>query len=469
VSPRPGSQSRSRGHKYRGAGSWVHLGPTVREILTEMRANAVEFAVADVETTGLFPGGHDRIIEIAIVRTTWTGEVLDEYVTLVNPQRDVGSTSIHGITAGEIARAPVFEEIAGDVTDRLSGAVLAGHGIEFDLRFIDAELARLHASLGSPASVCTLSLSGLLNPPPPSGRLASCCAAASVRHDAAHSALGDAHAAAKLLSAIIRTAHCSSLEDLDCSGEVLAPVAFPELKRSGLVYTRQSAAVAARETETYLSRLVARLPLTPSSVMNADVRGEAILAYLDLLDRALEDRFIFAAEAQALVDLAREWGVSSETVGDAHRMYLDALARAAVADGVVSNAERKDLLAVARWLGLGEGDMELALSEAHATRTAAEIPAQPPRIGAGGMSGKSVCFTGEMGCTIRGLPITREMAEELAESAGLAVKGGVSRNLDLLVCADPLSQSGKAKKAREHGIRVVAEVAFWQMIGVSVD
>src|SRR3990170_8268659 len=74
-------------------------------------ANAVEFAVVDVETTGLYPGGHDRILEISIVRTRWTGEVLDEYVTLVNPQRDVGPTSIHGITARDVVSAPPFEEV----------------------------------------------------------------------------------------------------------------------------------------------------------------------------------------------------------------------------------------------------------------------------------------------------------------------------------------------------------------------
>jgi DNA polymerase III subunit epsilon len=41
--------------------------------------------------------------------------------------------------------------------------------------------------------------------------------------------------------------------------------------------------------------------------------------------------------------------------------------------------------------------------------------------------------------------------------------------LDLLVVADPDSMSGKAKKAREYGIRIVAEPVFWSMMGVNVD
>jgi DNA polymerase-3 subunit epsilon len=33
------------------------------------------YAVVDVETTGLFPGGHDRIVEIAVVQVSPRGEV----------------------------------------------------------------------------------------------------------------------------------------------------------------------------------------------------------------------------------------------------------------------------------------------------------------------------------------------------------------------------------------------------------
>jgi DNA polymerase-3 subunit epsilon len=44
----------------------------------------------------------------------------------------------------------------------------------------------------------------------------------------------------------------------------------------------------------------------------------------------------------------------------------------------------------------------------------------------------------------------------------------VTKKLDLLVLADPNSTSGKARQAREYGVRLVAETAFWEMIGVEV-
>jgi len=38
----------------------------------------------------------------------------------------------------------------------------------------------------------------------------------------------------------------------------------------------------------------------------------------------------------------------------------------------------------------------------------------------------------------------------------------------LLVAADTNTQSGKAKKARSYGVRVVGEPEFWKMLGLAV-
>lgn len=60
------------------------------------------YTVLDLETTGLFPQKHDRILEIGVVSVSEDGDVLDEWSTLINPGRDVGPTSIHGITARDV-------------------------------------------------------------------------------------------------------------------------------------------------------------------------------------------------------------------------------------------------------------------------------------------------------------------------------------------------------------------------------
>jgi len=37
------------------------------------------------------------------------------------------------------------------------------------------------------------------------------------------------------------------------------------------------------------------------------------------------------------------------------------------------------------------------------------------------------------------------------------------------VVADPDSDSGKARKARQYGVRILTELAFWQKLGVEVE
>jgi DNA polymerase-3 subunit epsilon len=71
------------------------------------------FAVIDFETTGLFAGGHDRVVEVAVVHVDAQGAIEGRWETLVNPGRDLGPQRIHQIRASDIVDAPPFEYIAG--------------------------------------------------------------------------------------------------------------------------------------------------------------------------------------------------------------------------------------------------------------------------------------------------------------------------------------------------------------------
>jgi len=426
-----------------------------------------QFAVVDVETTGLFPRKYDRIIEIAVVTITGRGEILEEYGSLVNPGRDLGPVDIHGIRGSDVVSAPRFEDVAGDLVDRLAGSVLAGHNVRFDLGFLAAEFARLGVDLPPLPCVCTLSLSDRLALASASRRLSGCCEALGIQHVAAHTALGDARATARLLLALLGTAACDTLEHLGCFGILLQRGAFPGLRRTGLVWQRDAAKKQSEEARGYLGRLVSRLPMSAGAPVACAPNREPTLAYLELLDRALEDRHVTAAEADALIDLAQWWGMSSQETREAHAEYLRALAVAALADGVISEAERGDLAEVAEWLGVGASAVDEAIAGARTGRPGGEAQVSVPTCE--NLAGKSVCFTGAMRCTVEGQPITREMAEQLAFSKGLEVVSGVSRRLDLLVTADPLSLSGKASKARANGVRIMAEAVFWRTLGISVD
>ncbi len=66
------------------------------------------YAIVDLETTGFSPAHHHRVVEIAIVLTNEAGSVTDEWETLLDPQREVGASEIHGLTGADLHGAPTF-------------------------------------------------------------------------------------------------------------------------------------------------------------------------------------------------------------------------------------------------------------------------------------------------------------------------------------------------------------------------
>jgi DNA polymerase-3 subunit epsilon len=202
---------------------------------------------------------------------------------------------------------------------------------------------------------------------------------------------------------------------------------------------------------------------------NIDAEAENVVAYMALVDRVLEDRTIDTSEEDALVDAVTNWQLSPAQVEAAHVQYIRNLAGVAWADGVVSDVERLDLRRVARLLGMDNERLERILDLIE-HQFALVCPCSTSHDRADNcLRGQRVCFTGELVSTIDGEPITRELAECLATKAGLIVASNVTKKLDILVVADPDTQSGKAKKARAYGTRILSETVFWRMAGIPVD
>lgn len=415
----------------------------------------VSIAVIDVETTGLFPLRHDRVVEVAVVVMRTDGAIEREFVSLVNPARDIGPSSIHGLTSEDICNAPQFGEIAALVVETLQGVVaIAAHNVRFDRQFLEHEFSRIGSPLPDCHSLCTMQLAG-------GGRLTKCCEdyGVSLTGDA-HHALSDARAAACLLATLIGD-QPRTTEDL-CKR---TPIEWPEIDRTGKSpLTRDEARLRQSETPTFLQRLLKRM----EHRVRSNAPDDAVMAYGALLDRMLEDRRVDDVEADALVEMATAWGLTGDQARSAHRDYLYQLSLAAVADGILTDAERRDLKHVARLLGHDQPYLDQML-----TATAARLanlsmsrpqskPADPKLLG------KRVCFTGELQCKRDGRLISREAATELASAAGLVVVDSVTKKLDVLVIADSHTQSGKAIKARQYGIRIMHEPVFWKALGIEV-
>jgi DNA polymerase-3 subunit epsilon len=429
-----------------------------------MRTNELIFAVTDVETTGLHPEWNDRIVEIAIVRVDSAGKILDEYATLVNPSRDLGPIEIHGVTASMAKHAPPFLEVAGDIASRLADALFVGHNALFDLRFLRAEYRRAGYPMPDIPYVCTMLLAPRTYPTMPGRSLEKVCSHLHIRRAPDHTAHGDALATADVLGKCIWKlvqSGCALAEHLGMRGGMEASVSWETPPPSGKICTRSTAQHVIEEQRSLISRLVQRLPSA------RDVTTE-VGEYLGILDRVLEDRSVTADEAELLISYAEELGLVQEQVLAAHRRYVRDLLLTAVSDGVLSELEREDAERVRSLLGISEEDysrIRLELLRDYQPRTEASAHTSEPDD----ITGKRVCFTGIMTSTIDGVPISRELAERFASERGMVVEKNVTKRLDYLVVSDPESISTKARKARQYGIRILAEPVFWMFLKVTTD
>jgi len=162
------------------------------------------FATIDFETTGLFPGGSDRAIEVAVVHSDPDGTITGRWDTLINPGRDLGRQDIHRITAFEARQAPTFSEIAPELLELLSGRVIVAHNASFDTRFLLAELERMgYSHWEELVTLCTMRLAREFLPAGGRRSLAECCATFGIDLEGAHRASVDAEATALLLAAYL--------------------------------------------------------------------------------------------------------------------------------------------------------------------------------------------------------------------------------------------------------------------------
>lgn len=407
-------------------------------------APAHGFAAIDLETTGLSPRS-DRVVELAVIQLDRDLSPCGELATLINPGRDIGAAHIHRITARDVAGAPRFEHVAPMLLDVLRGRVVVAHNVQFDARFLQAEFARIGISLPQLPVMCTMQLAPQYLSGLPARSLASCCAAAGIALDGAHAAAVDARAVARLLAcyARINRQHAAGwARTLDAAALVAWPALPPVTVQ---LVTREIVARSRAQEVPLLARLVQQLPRYGTDA--------GVESYLAVLDTVLEDRRVTATEAGSLHDLAVSLGIGAGAVITAHQMYLRALAIAAWADGVITDAEYADLGEVARLLGFPARAVDIELAAAHGIPPRMAVPVNSRDLHAG----DAVCITGNTATP-------REELEARASAAGLRITSAVSRKTRLVIAADPDCESAKARRARDLGIPLIAEPVFLAML-----
>ena len=403
-------------------GAWSLNNSTSKKLITPNRE--IEYVVIDTETTGTMKA--DRIIEIALVAFKGN-EVIEEWSTLINPQRDVGKTNIHGITASMVSSAPIFADVVNDIFRIINHRVLVAHNFGFDARMLIQEFNRANTQGDIGKGFCTMTAARRLLPPGKSS-LSDACTQFGIKIIGAHSALGDCNMTMELFNHLFEDGQGVSPAIVDYSPDtnparILGRTAFSDKKDDAL---------------ERIQAFTKKVPFPTSD--------EKFIAYLLLLNMAMQDLIISSEEQSELNNWAEDLGVSQKDVKKLHTGYLDSFIQAALRDGVITIQER-----------------EMIEKVGAALRLPVAIPgtAQPIKANSDNLSvGKKVCFTGSA-VSFNGEQISREDLEALAAKVGLhPVNDVTKKGCDVLVAADESSMSGKAKKAKDWGIPVISVEKF---------
>ena len=100
--------------------------------------------VLDTETTGFDPTQGHRVVEIGCIELfnhVPTGKTFHKYV---NPERDMPAEAfaVHGLAEEFLLDQPLFADVAEGLVEFLGDAPIIAHNAEFDMRFVNFELAK---------------------------------------------------------------------------------------------------------------------------------------------------------------------------------------------------------------------------------------------------------------------------------------------------------------------------------------
>lgn len=176
-----------------------------------------DFVVFDTETTGLRPSHGDEIISIGAVKITG-GELQAQlyFNEFVNPGIPISEASraIHGIDDAQVAGARGIDQVLADFHAYCGNAILVGHNVAFDMRFLKLKEGRAGVQFNQPV-LDTLLIASVLGKHLRSHDLNELAGLLGVTLENRHAALGDAIITARLFLILAELSHKAGFKTLD--------------------------------------------------------------------------------------------------------------------------------------------------------------------------------------------------------------------------------------------------------------
>jgi DNA polymerase-3 subunit epsilon len=290
-------------------------------------------AIFDFETTGL-NAGVDRVVELSVIRIDPGKEpklVLD---TIVNPNRKMAATEIHGITDEDVQDAPRFEEVAGSFLRAFYDCVISSYNIYFDISFLQYELGRLGFQ-ELPPHLCLMYMRPLL------GLGSRCCLEEACvqhgfTHPNAHQSAADVQSASKLWPIYLQAIEKRGLK---CFEDLTKLKSYKFLESLMMDPIEPPAGDKLPEAKKLKSR---NINLTQAAAIQAPPAVshlDALHAYWEALKAVLSDLDVTRQEIRYLERKQKEMGLLPSDVRALHARMFGNLISKAVEDHVLNDEE----------------------------------------------------------------------------------------------------------------------------------
>lgn len=160
------------------------------------------YAIIDCETNGLEQ--KHRVLEIAVLTYDKDFNLIGTYETVLNPKKDLGLVSLHGINGLIASEAPIFPQISTSLAHLLNDRVIIGHNVKFDIGFVCREFSKVGSwFMWSGALIDTVWLARNTNIRVDNYRLETLCDYFGITNENPHTAMGDARATAELFQKLL--------------------------------------------------------------------------------------------------------------------------------------------------------------------------------------------------------------------------------------------------------------------------
>ena len=410
------------------------------------------YAVIDVETTGFNKLGNDRVAELAVATFDHNFNLTGKYETLLNPERDLGMTSLHGINGLMASEAPKFHEIMNTLAPLLHGRIIVGHNVRFDLKFLASEYLRQRINIDWEKSyIDTYSLARSAGLDVFNYKLGTLCDFFGIKLNDAHTAMADVMATADLLKRLLRfSAKKNHRHSVPMN---MSSVMFSHDYSSWL--TRKDVEIKMKPAYSF-NKFLSKLPFNDSSLSEAQREQ-----YFTSLHLALINGSYSSFERRQIEKVTYDLSLSKNQVIHLHEEYLQF--------HICKNLRK----ASRGWFLEHCSHMETAVQFTEFPesrfRTLINETVEMDHLIPAGLTKLNSLFslTAKDGIVLTGEDFAfgkEHWTAKIAE-AGLILKNSTTKQgVKAVICNDPYSLSKKAVTAREFGIPILTEATATKFI-----